>query len=511
MKKRKQIAGMIASFLLLMVLLPLNVCASGKIIVEVSSKTAAVGDTVKITARAADDGGSQVKADLTFQYDSSKFEFVSCSEAAYGGGAGGTVTTSASSATITLKAITTGNTKVIASGTNATQGELIAAGAKLDLTGGEVKAPAEPASSNPPQENTDTQPASQGTEESITMNGAAFRLAKKIPDNVIPENFTKCTVTCQGQEVEGLTFQDGILTLVYLTTPDAAVKNTLAVYEQTSGNIMPFQKVVSGTGYVIVINPPVEDQPLGAETQTMVSIGEITNVTAYQMSQEGMTDFYFIYGINNNGAAGWYRYDGIEGTLQRYIAETASNDKAEVTADVSMKSLQKAYDKLDKEYTREKDVSRKTMAVMIFIMAVFVIVIINLLIRGKGSKVNIEYEDELKEVPRKRNKRRPISQNRRRQVENLELEENPKLEESFEAEENIGLKENLELEETIELGENFKTEENLSKEKDFKPEKNDKLGKSKHISEKKVQNDKLNQPLQMEEDDGFEVIDLDDL
>ena len=48
-----------------------------------------------------------------------------------------------------------------------------------------------------------------------------------VPDDVIPQDFTKDTVTCQGQQVECLRFEKGTLTLVYLTTPSTEVKNTL--------------------------------------------------------------------------------------------------------------------------------------------------------------------------------------------------------------------------------------------------------------------------------------------
>ncbi len=44
----------------------------------------------------------------------------------------------------------------------------------------------------------------QGTSGGITINGHPFDLAATIPDEIVPKDFTKTSMACQGQQVEGL-------------------------------------------------------------------------------------------------------------------------------------------------------------------------------------------------------------------------------------------------------------------------------------------------------------------
>lgn len=90
--------------------------ASGAVSVSVSSGTANIGDTVTVTAKASGPSGEKAVATMTVSYDSSILQFVSCS-ATYGGG-GSSVTATADSFTVTLKAISAGTSSVSLSGSD---------------------------------------------------------------------------------------------------------------------------------------------------------------------------------------------------------------------------------------------------------------------------------------------------------------------------------------------------------------------------------------------------------
>lgn len=283
--------------------------------------------------------------------------------------------------------------------------------------GGETAAQ-EPAEDGQQTGEADGQQTGGADSQGITINGHPFNLASAIPDDVIPAGFTKTTVTCQGQQVEGLVFEKAELMLVYLTTPSTEVKNTLAVYEEASNSFCPFRKIsFDEENYLIILDPPAESGLSQEYTQTMQTLGELADVPAYVKAQGSQTagnaeegedgavdsqEFSLFYGVSSYGNKGWYQYDALESTFQRYmpvqaaaepsVQERQSESDGEPSAE--MQSLQKAYTDMEEQYNAQKDTSRKTTAVLVFIIAVLVVVIVNLLLRGRKADED-ELEDEL--------------------------------------------------------------------------------------------------------------------
>lgn len=88
--------------------------ASGKTSLSVSASSVNIGDTVTVSAKASGPSGEQVVATMTLSWDSSVLQFVSCSTT-YGGG-GNSVTAATDSFTVTLKAVSAGNSGLSLSG-----------------------------------------------------------------------------------------------------------------------------------------------------------------------------------------------------------------------------------------------------------------------------------------------------------------------------------------------------------------------------------------------------------
>ncbi len=329
-----------------------------------------------------------------------------------------------------------------------------------------------------PQEEEPTDGTGEEEAGVITLNGKEFHLAATIPADRVPEDFTKTTINCMGQEVEALQFNMGDVVLVYLTTPDTEVKNTLAVYEAQSGNIYQFAKVEMGNGYYIILNPPADAEVSEQYAASMVEIGEYGAVQAYGNQEPSLSDFYLVYAINNTGNIGWYQYDKSEGTLQRYTQQSEGTSVDEEALNADMKSMQNSYDKLNEQYTSEKSFARKTIAVLIFIIAVLVVIIVNLFLRrGKDED---EWEDDFKEVPKRFRKKADEPEALEEELTEEPEEEKPKR----------GLwKKKSQKEVDWE-----------EKEVEKKPEKKPERKPEKKAPEKEV-----------EEKDDFEVIDLDDL
>ncbi len=261
----------------------------------------------------------------------------------------------------------------------------------------------------------------------ITINGHPFDLAAAVPEDAVPQDFSKTTVNCQGQQVEGLKYDKGELTLVYLTTPSTEVKNTLAVYEEASGVFYPFRRMQQGeSSYLILLNPPVETGLSQEYSQSTQTIGAYENVPVFVRagaaspagngaggfqgaetegggSTAGGNEFALVYAASSFGNTGWYQYDAAESTFQRYqsaeisVPDKESEDQQTEEPSVEMQGLQNAYKSLEEQYNKKKDTSRKTTAVLIFLIAVLVIVVINLLLRGRRDNDDLEEEEEYEE------------------------------------------------------------------------------------------------------------------
>ena len=131
--KKKIMAGMTILCICLMMLgLPVHLqAAQGKTSLAVSAGSVGKGETVKITAQAYGPSGEKMTAAMTVSYDTSVFSFVDCSTSYSGGN--GSITATAGTYSITLKAVGEGNSKVSLA---ATDGVLTDAGTKLDSVEG---------------------------------------------------------------------------------------------------------------------------------------------------------------------------------------------------------------------------------------------------------------------------------------------------------------------------------------------------------------------------------------
>lgn len=274
---------------------------------------------------------------------------------------------------------------------------------KIVVTRAEGENAADAAATEPQAED-----AGADNPQGITIDGEPFNLSPTIAAELVPQDFTKETVSCQGQQVEGLSFDKSELTLVYLTTPSTEVKNMLAVYEEAGNSFYPFRKVpFNEADYLIILNPPQEAVPSGGYTQTAQAVGEYQNVPAYV---KGDAEFSLLYGISSYGNKGWYQYDAAESTFQRYtpaeeeaqpIVPESGSEEGVSEPGAEMQSLQNAYTSLEEQYNKQKDSSRKTIAVLAFVIAVLLVVVVNLLLRGKKDTDELAEDFDYEELTEK--------------------------------------------------------------------------------------------------------------
>ena len=229
-----------------------------------------------------------------------------------------------------------------------------------------------------------------------TVTGAdGYTVADKIPETEVPAGFTAATVTYQEKECPALKFEKGDVTLLYMV--DAEKKGMLFVYDAQAGAVYPFVKLTAQDRYLILLQAPADDTLGEGYASAELSIDNKSVPSAVQNSALNTPDFYQVYGIDNEGNTGWYQYDSIGETYQRY-QPVAVQETPDVTASEEYQFLQNAYNELSQKYSELKSRDTRFIAVLIVVIAVLLIVIVNLIIfrKDKGGRRKVDsYEEAL--------------------------------------------------------------------------------------------------------------------
>lgn len=237
----------------------------------------------------------------------------------------------------------------------------------------------------------------------VVINNTTYHIADNFTEEQIPADFTEATVNFRGTECRGLTFDKGTISLIYLETDNVdATTGRFFIYDETRDVVYDFMKFTAGeSSYVIPLLAPLDSVLPESYVQVSLQMPENTVMTAYQLPVEDgeeASDFYIFYGVNQDGTEGWYQYDAAEGTYQRVngnITETADSSSDDLA------ELQSEYDELSRKYKDAKSFFRNMIAVLIFVLAIVVVIILNIVLFGRKKKGkdelleddNVELED----------------------------------------------------------------------------------------------------------------------
>lgn len=255
------------------------------------------------------------------------------------------------------------------------------------------------------------------TDTKFEWNGEELTIKAEIPEKSIPKNFESSTLVVGGVELPCLSFKKGDLNLLYLNNANEA--GGLYVYDETDESIYPFVKLESEKNYVIVLRANEETVPSGYESCTL-SIEGKGIVSAYQLKQSEAieaveetetvswwpmgaetyyaaepvaSDFYLIYCMSNNGEMGWYMYDSVEQTFQRYLASVHTGDVEASAGETGDADLLVKNQKLEKELAGMKIVQMIIIVAAVVLAIVLITVIVILLIRRRSDDYD-EYDEE---------------------------------------------------------------------------------------------------------------------
>ncbi|MBQ8519367.1 MAG: cadherin-like beta sandwich domain-containing protein [Agathobacter sp.] len=267
------------------------------------------------------------------------------------------------------------------------------------------------------QESTTPQPSESESQttppeenEILQWNGEQLQVADKIPDESIPAGFESKLLVVNGQQMQGLSFTKGDLKVLYLNNTNGA--GSLYVYDETLETIYPFIKLTSEKSYVMVLLPDEQNAPApdGFESCTF-SIEGKGIISAYQLKEEVPTgteavedstmswnlfgtetfyaapakgnEFYLIYCMNSNGEKGWYMYDSVEGTFQRYLAASSSIQVGGTPSEDP--EVGDEYAKLEKELNAAKMTQYIIIAIAAAVIVILIIIIVVLILKNRSG------------------------------------------------------------------------------------------------------------------------------
>ena len=234
--------------------------------------------------------------------------------------------------------------------------------------------------------------------EMLQWNGEQLQPVETIPQESIPANFESTLLVVNGLQLQGLTFTKGDLKVLYLNNTNGA--GSLYVNDEAQQTIYPFIKLISEKGHVIVLLPDEQNAPapegfenctFSIEGKGLVSAYQLKEDVASEESEVNIRDFYLVYCMNDAGEIGWYMYDSIEGTYQRYIpivpsVQTGSDDVVDT-------DLESKYTALEKELNTAKMTQYIILAIAAAVIFILLIVIIVLAVKGRKKKDD-SFEDD---------------------------------------------------------------------------------------------------------------------
>ncbi len=260
-----------------------------------------------------------------------------------------------------------------------------------DNTGADTTANSDTTTSTDTTNNTPTDDnagADNGTDTTAPDDAAStYKVSEDFTAEQIPADFTEAQVTYQGSEYRGAAFNNGNLSLLYMT--DAAGNAGFYVVNSTDNSVCPYIRIDNGDNYLILMTPSAVTSFVPGEVTTPIQVGDSTFEDAYATETENV---YTVYGMTNDGQEGWYNYNTGDGTFSEYQYSDTTTEDTDTTY------LQNALNDLNDKYTARKERDLKIIAGLIVVIVILIFIIINLLLHGRRGYEEEDDEEEIEEA-----------------------------------------------------------------------------------------------------------------
>ncbi|MCL2865155.1 MAG: cohesin domain-containing protein [Lachnospiraceae bacterium] len=214
----------------------------------------------------------------------------------------------------------------------------------------------------------------------VELQGGMYTIHNNFADAMVPAGFSRVVRSVQGQEQNGMAQDASGNVFFYLVT--GVNDPVLAMYNEGAGTFSAAEFIPFSDDFYIIILDQGQGVPLPSHFQQTTIDVNGTIFPAWQNTDA--TDFFLVYALSSSGNEGFYLYDSVEKTYQRF--------------DVTM--VQVAEEEEEAESSGEladRVVALINDHIMVFLIAVFALILLLLIIiivlSAKLNRRNNELED----------------------------------------------------------------------------------------------------------------------
>ncbi|MGO5051955.1 cohesin domain-containing protein [Lachnospiraceae bacterium LCP25S3_G4] len=374
MKIMKKISNLFLAVCLVIPCFSLSVYAANGTI-TFSDPTTAVGEQVTVNVKMNASGKPIGDGTINVTYDATALEFIDGENAKGGNGSVALFATGDGNATeltyiMNFKALKEGETVIEVADSKA----FLYNNESLDLTLGNSKVTIGPGDGTTQVENVSTAGA-----VAVTVDGKKYTISESFTDLEIPLGFSKTTLMYEGADRQVLVQDASGQYLIYLQGEDG--KSEFFFYVPDTDTFSPYAQVdISDKAYIMITNKSGKNTLPKVYQKTTVDIGG-KEFGAWQNTEDA--SFYLVYALNSEGKTGYYRYDTVDGTYQRFTVPTEKKEDAKATG-----LLGKIQNLVDKYLTYVL-----IGAWIIFIGLFILIIVISIKLRHRNQELDDIYDE----------------------------------------------------------------------------------------------------------------------
>lgn len=321
MKLMKKISAVLLSLCLLVPCFSMVVSAAdGRI--SFTDPSTAVGEYVEVKCVLRSTSGDMGDVEVDLEYDEEYLRFNSGDGIVDNGNGSltcsGNANTAEVSFTAKFQALKEGTTKVEIAGS--TIADTNGASLTLDQGSSAVTIAAGDASLIGETDEEGDSPAAAAGDMQVDVAGVTYTLTDDFADADIPNGYARTQRTLDGTERQMVENDSASICLGYMK--DAEGTGAFFLYLEETASFAPYAEIsISDTSSIVVLSDASEVSLPNRYQEAKLSLNEKEFPVWQDTEKEGM---YLIYALNNNGEAGFYQYDSVEGTYQRFEPGTSA-------------------------------------------------------------------------------------------------------------------------------------------------------------------------------------------
>ena len=257
--------------------------------------------------------------DITVNYDPARMSFITA-DVEYGGGDGGLITLKDKAAKITFSTLSGGDATVeVTAVLDNDITNTYNASATISVNGEDIAGASQ----------TDAIPeSSTGIAASTIQSDEGFTVSTVFSDEFMPVLFHKETTKYKDQDVECAKFDNGNIVLLYVLDGTGEA-GSFKIYDEAKSELNDFRMIRGVDDKFIIVLPyagenaiPARFKEADCEWLGQTLRGYVVPEFLTVLDEENKiytTEFMLVYAVNSEGTSGWYMFDKIEGTYQRFF------------------------------------------------------------------------------------------------------------------------------------------------------------------------------------------------